>query len=394
MWQLDMTRCDVEVVDPETGRVYRPRVQAVIDVYSGCIMGLAFSESEDQAQADLALMRALMRKQGPLAEHYPLFGLPKRLYIDNGKTYSSEHFHRIAAGLGVEVIHSLPRVSHTRGAVERFFGTLHNLERAMPGYVGQNAVDRSSEELKRLRAATSRWMDTQVDPGPGKRHQTIQEYQQSVLAWLVVEYHQWVVDGLTRLEHFRTTAPESSLLEMDMGELLLLFAQREKRVVTPGGTVKTGKVEWTIPGGRLAQYRGLPVLVLRDQFALGDDRRAVAWQDERTGRLEMLGTAVPAPTVAHSIAAADERRAQKAVKAQALRDADAIAAEYANPALMVTAQLNRALPVQAVTPILPAARAQLNPEPKKPDLGEFGRSFLRPADDLDALLRQIKEDSE
>ncbi|WP_291423269.1 DDE-type integrase/transposase/recombinase, partial [Deinococcus sp.] len=215
MWQLDMTRCDVEVVDPETGRIYRPRVQAVIDVYSGCIMGIAFSESEDQAQADLALMRAIMRKSGPLAEHYPLFGIPKRLYIDNGKTYSSEHFHRIAAGLGIEVVHSLPRVSHTRGAVERFFGTLHNLERAMTGYVGQNAVDRSSEELKKLRVATQRWLDTGVDPGPGKRHQTIQEYQNAVLAWLVVEYNQWMVDGQTRLEHFRETAPDSTLLELD-----------------------------------------------------------------------------------------------------------------------------------------------------------------------------------
>ncbi|ANC72935.1 DDE-type integrase/transposase/recombinase [Deinococcus radiodurans] len=394
MWQLDMTRCDVEVVDPETGRIYRPRVQAVIDVYSGCIMGIAFSESEDQTQADLALMRALMRKSGPLADRYPLFGLPKRLYIDNGKTYSSEHFHRIAAGLGIEIIHSLPRVSHTRGAVERFFGTLHGLERAMVGYVGQNAVDRSSEELKKLRVATQRWLDTGVDPGPGKRHQTIHEYQNSVLAWLIVEYHQRLVDGKTRLEHFRETAPESSLLELDAGELLLLFARRTKRVVRPDGTVSIGNVAWTIPGGKLAQYRGLPVLVLEDQFALGDERRGIVWQDERTGRLEMLGTAVPAPTVAASIAAGEERRAQKAQKAAALRSADELAREYTNPALMVTEQLRRELPVQAVTPLQPAARAQLNPEPPKPDLGDFGKAFLKPADDLDALLRQIKEENE
>jgi putative transposase len=395
LWQMDMTRCDVEVVDVETGRIYRPRIQAVIDVYSGCIMGVAFGEGEDQTQADLVLMRSLMRKTGPLAERYPLFGLPRRLYIDNGKTYSSEHFHRIAAGLGIDMVHSLPRVSHTRGAIERFFGTLHGLERAMTGYVGQNAADRSSEELKRLRVVTQRWLDTGVDPGPGRRHQTIQEYQNSVLAWLIVEYHQWTVDGKTRLEHFRETAPASTLLEFDAGEMLLLFARRTRRVVRPDGSVTIGHVAWIIPGGRLAEYRGLPVLVLEDQFALGDDRRAVAWEDERTGRLQMLGTAVPAPTVAASVEAGDERRAQKAVKARALRDAAELAAEYTNPALMVTEQLRRELPVQAVTPVLPAARAQLNPpHAPKPDLGAFGASFLRPTDDLDALLRQIKEDNE
>ena len=392
MWQMDMTRCDVEVLDPETGRIYRPRIQAVIDVYSGCIMGVAFSESEDQTQADLVLMRSLSRKQGPLAESYPLFGLPRRLYIDNGKTYSSEHFHRITAELGIDLVHSIPRVSHTRGAIERFFGTLHQLERTMPGYVGQNAADRSSEELKKLRAATERWMQTGRDPGPQQRHQTIQEYQQSVLAWLIVEYHQKRVDGLTRLEHFQQTAPGSTLLEFDPGELLLLFARRTRRKVRPDGTVSIANVAWTIPGGKLAQYRDLYVLVLEDQFALGDNRRAIAWEDTRTGRLELLGNAVPAPTIAASVEAGDERRAQKAVKQKALRDAAELAAEYNNPALMVTAQLRRELPVQAVTPVLPAARAAINPEPAKPDLGDFGRAFLAPTDDLNSLLKQISEE--
>ncbi|WP_155300148.1 DDE-type integrase/transposase/recombinase [Deinococcus kurensis] len=394
MWQMDMTRCDVEVLNPETGRIYRPRVQAVIDVFSGCIMGIAFSESEDQTQADLVLMRSLMRKSGPLAEQYPLFGLPRRLYIDNGKTYSSAHFHRIAAGLGIDLVHSIPRVSHTRGAIERFFGTLHGLERAMPGYVGQNAADRSSEELKRLRASTERWVATGRDPGPRDRLQTIQEYQNSVLAWLIVEYHQRMVDGATRLEHFQRTAPASTLLEFDPGELLLLFARRDTRVVKPDGTVTVSNVAWTIPGGRLAQYRGLPVQVLSDQFALGDDTRVIAWHDERTGQTQLLGRAVPAPTVAASVAAGEERRAQKAVKQQVLRDADALAAEYTNPALMVTEQLRRELPVQAVTPLQPTARAALNPAPTTPDLGDFGKAFLKPADDLDALLRQINEEAE
>ena len=159
MWQLDMTRCDVLVYDEETGTIYRPRVQAIIDVFSGCIPGISFSPDETQVQADLALFRALLPKQGPLATRYPVYGKPARIYIDNGKTYSSEHFERIARELGIEMIHSRPYVSHTRGKIERFFGTLHTFERTLPGYVGYDAADRQSEEIERLSAATRKWQE-------------------------------------------------------------------------------------------------------------------------------------------------------------------------------------------------------------------------------------------
>ena len=231
MWQMDMTRCDIMIYDPADGKIYRPRVQVVIDVYSGAIMGIAFSRREDQEQADLVLARALMKKQGPLAPHYPMFGVAKRLYIDNGKTYKSAHFHRIVGGVGMEIIHSRPRVSHTRGKVERFFGTLHGLERSLVGYCGQNAKDRSNEELRRLYKRTLTWAQGGRDVQKQDRLLTLSEYQEIVLKWLVVEYHQEVHHGLTRAEHFTTTAPARSLVEFDFDELLLVFARWEDKQV-------------------------------------------------------------------------------------------------------------------------------------------------------------------
>ena len=185
MWQMDMTRCDIMVYDPATGKIYRPRVQVVIDVYSGVIMGIAFSRREDQEQADLVLVRALIKKQGPLADYYPMFGVAKRLYIDNGRTYKSEHFHRIVSGVGMEIIHSKPRVSHTRGKVERFFGTLHGLERSLVGYCGENAKNRSNEELRRLYHRTLTWAQGGREVKKQDRLLTLSEYQKVVLNWLV-----------------------------------------------------------------------------------------------------------------------------------------------------------------------------------------------------------------
>ena len=109
LWQMDMTRCDTMVCDPESGKIFRPRIHAIIDVYSGCIPGLAFALEEDQAQTDLAILRALVPKPSPYTDAWPIFGIPKRMYWDNGKTYGSEHARRVLSELGVEVVYSRPR---------------------------------------------------------------------------------------------------------------------------------------------------------------------------------------------------------------------------------------------------------------------------------------------
>lgn len=397
MWQLDMTRCDVLVYDEEADTIYRPRVQAIIDVFSGCIPGLSFSPDETQVQADLALFRALLPKNGPLASRYPIYGKPEKIYIDNGKTYSSEHFERVARELGIEMIHSRPYVSHTRGKIERFFGTLHTFERTLPGYVGYDAADRHTEELERLTVATRRWQDTGRDPGEGRRLMTLREYQNAVLHWLIVDYHQHMEHGQTRLEWFTSSAPAHTLIEFDLAELLIHFAHRTERVVRPDCTVQVDNVLWACEGGELGSYAGSRVLVLRDEMALGPDLRMIAIR-ERAGHLRILGHATRAPDNALSIEAGDLRRANKLAKREALGLADEARASIADPALLVRRQHERQLPVVAVAPLEPSARGRLSsvtPTPvEKPDLGDFGKSFLKTPEPVDmaTFMASLLED--
>lgn len=359
LWQLDMTRCDVVVVEPQTGWIGRPRVHAIIDVYSGVIPGITFSKAEDQAQTDLTLMRALLPKRGPLADLYVYRGKPNALHTDNGPGYVSHQMNRVTGGLTIKLIHSRPYTSHTRGSIERFFGTLHNFERALTGYVGENAVKRSSKEIKRLEKNTREWLKHGRDPGRGNRLLTINEYQEAVLAWLIGEYHQWVVDGLTRHEHFVQTAPPSTLVELDEQELLLLFAHREERVVDATGRFRLGNRWWAIPDGSLAPYQHTKVLVLTDQFALEPDKKLVAWVDRR-GQHHVIGVAEPAPEVAASIEAHDLRRASRiAVVEEARRQREA-KRELTDPNLRVDTVLIKELRAAAGQEQLPApARARL-----------------------------------
>ena len=48
-------------------------------------------------------------------------GVPTRLYMDNAKIYRSPQLARIAASIGILIIHTPPYKPEGRGKIERFF---------------------------------------------------------------------------------------------------------------------------------------------------------------------------------------------------------------------------------------------------------------------------------
>src|SRR5213593_1222463 len=48
-------------------------------------------------------------------------GMPIRLYVDNGKIYRSRQLERIAASIGILIVHTPPYQPEGRGKIERFF---------------------------------------------------------------------------------------------------------------------------------------------------------------------------------------------------------------------------------------------------------------------------------
>ena len=359
LWQLDMTRCDIEVVDPETGHIFRPRIHAVIDVYSGCVPGVVFSEREDQTQTDMAILCALVQKPAPYTDAWPVFGTPKRLYMDNGKTYTSEHTHRYLADLGIEVVHSLPRVSHTRGKIERLFGSVHGFTKTCPGYVGSNAKERSTEELRRLEKNTKKWLERggTNDPGWGNRLLTFAEYRIRFFSWLFNDYHDEVVGHKSRLQHFLETAPANSQRLYNEDDLMLTLGRRTIRTVNADGSVRFGNRFWTVASGELGSFsRGDEVLVISHP-TLPDTPNLIAWQPAHGG-LEVLGHAVLMPERADSDEARQLRANSKAVKKRELQEQTKEQHRLMNPQMAIPNLL------------LEQAQAELNipalPQPQRP----------------------------
>jgi putative transposase len=400
LWQMDMTRCDVVVCDPTSGKIFRPRVHAIIDVYSGCIPGWAFAVEEDQTQTDLALLRAFVPKPEPYSTAWPVFGTPERLYWDNGKTYSSGHARRFMSELGVEVVYSRPRVSHTRGKIERFFGTLHSFEKTLPGYCGSNAKDRATEELRRVTKNTRRWLERSLrqDPGWGNRLLTLSEYQERVLAWLFIEYHDTIVNGKSRLMHFVDTVPTQRQPLYNREELMTALARQTVRKVNPDGSIRLNNRFWTVESGKLSHHVNREVVVLTNQFADAEEH-LIAWRD-RGNRLEIIGQAMPMPEHADSPEAQALRAASRAEAKRAQLEAAQQRKDLLNPHLVVSnALLAEAQAEYVIEPLpqtqMPMARFKALEKEVVPD-DDFTRFLLedttyRPGMSPDEYLDANKE---
>jgi len=57
-------------------------------------------------------------------------GIPKIVYLSNGKVYRSHLFHAACARLGTTVAHTQPYDAASKGKIERFFRTVR--ERFLP----------------------------------------------------------------------------------------------------------------------------------------------------------------------------------------------------------------------------------------------------------------------
>jgi hypothetical protein len=88
-------------------------LMAFIDDHSRMIVGGRFGFFENTQLIEHVF------KEGILG-----FGLPDRIYCDNGSSFSSHYLARVCAHLNIGLVHSKPYDSPSRGKIERFFRTV------------------------------------------------------------------------------------------------------------------------------------------------------------------------------------------------------------------------------------------------------------------------------
>jgi hypothetical protein len=138
LWQGDMSVGPYLSVN---GRKHRTFLFAFIDDCSRLIPFAQFFFTENFEPMKTVLKEGMLRR-----------GLPRMIYVDNGKVYSTKTLHLACAKLGISLIHTKPYDPEAKGKIERFFGTVRR--NFYPGLVNEPVKD-----LEGLNRRFHEWLD-------------------------------------------------------------------------------------------------------------------------------------------------------------------------------------------------------------------------------------------
>ena len=130
------------------GRLRQTYLIAFLDDATRMIPHATFALTERTAAYLPALEQAIRRR-----------GIPKRLYVDNGAAFRSQHLALVCAKLGIALIHATPRSPQGKGKMERWFRTVRM--QLMP--LIESAAPISVETMNRRLAA---WVEGEYHRAP------------------------------------------------------------------------------------------------------------------------------------------------------------------------------------------------------------------------------------
>lgn len=137
LWSADFLHGPKVRCNGNTAR--KAYLHVIIDDATRYVVAARFHLSEDTRCLLDDLMLSIRR-----------FGIPKRLYTDNGAAFRSHHLRMVAAKLGIALPHTPPYKPRGRGKIERLFRTVR--ESFLAG--------RNKTSLDKLNADLSVWINT------------------------------------------------------------------------------------------------------------------------------------------------------------------------------------------------------------------------------------------
>jgi transposase InsO family protein len=191
------------------GRSAKAILCAIIDDHSRMVVGHAFQASETISALTMVLKEAFITH-----------GICKRLYVDNGASFSSDLLARSCALAGISLIHSKPYDSPSRGKVERFFRTVR--DRFLPAI---------QENL------------------------TLDEINASFRLWLRDDYHHKIHTGINErpIDRYNASIPKAAIRRLSRTELDEIFLVRHERVVNNDATVSFKGDIYEVPAAYIRQ---------------------------------------------------------------------------------------------------------------------------------------------
>ena len=110
MWDADTSHGPYLTIDNKKVRTY---LIALIDDASRLITNAKFYYADNA-----------INFQNTFKEGLKKYGIPKRIFLDNGKTYKNEQLSIICANCGMELIYTKPYSPQSKAKIERWFHTM------------------------------------------------------------------------------------------------------------------------------------------------------------------------------------------------------------------------------------------------------------------------------
>ena len=186
LWMSDVMHGPAVTTDKRRKR--KTYLIGLIDDATRVVPYAAFALRENTAAFLPVLQQAILRR-----------GVPKRLYVDNGAVYRSNHLALVCAKLGTTLIHTRPYQPQAKGKQERWFRTLRM--QLLP-----NLVESDTQNLEALNRRLWAWVEGEYHMSPHRG-----------------------LDGETPLDRWTSCAHEVRLVgpECDLDDLFLFELKRK-----------------------------------------------------------------------------------------------------------------------------------------------------------------------
>lgn len=207
LWMCDFMHGPQVTLNRKT---YKAILCAVIDDHSRMIVGHAFAHTETILSLTLVLKDAFLT-----------YGLPKRLYVDNGPSFSSDYLARCCALSGISLIHSRPYDSPSRGKIERFFRTVRD-----------------------------RFLSTLTEKT------TMEDLNTAFSVWLKEDYHHKIHTGIKEkpIDRYHNASGHTEIIRPSRSELDDIFLVRHQRKVNNDATISFKGCIYEVPTAYIRQY--------------------------------------------------------------------------------------------------------------------------------------------
>jgi putative transposase len=176
--QMDHTLADVIIVDSLHRRpIGRPWLSLAIDVATRSVLGGHVAlEAPSSLSVALCLEHACLPKdrQGLMNSDvpWPMFGLPKRILVDNGPEFHGQALVRGCSEYGITLSHRPVRQPHFGGHIERLIGTMMGRVHLLPGTTDASPEARGGYDSERTAVMTlsefAHWVCLEI---AGRYHQ-------------------------------------------------------------------------------------------------------------------------------------------------------------------------------------------------------------------------------